>query len=273
MKTLDLTAIQWHVTADSKPQLIKYKSLLHRLALITGASGGIGAAAARKIASMGADICLQANSNPTAAEKLAHELKKIYPLQTFTVITIDLAKPEAGSTLIKLCQDIAGNPDIFVSCAGTANIAPLNDLTEETYCKLQYLHLQTPLFACQAMIPHLLQHKWGRIVMVSSIWGITGASCEVAYSALKAGEIGLTKALAKEWGPSGITVNAVAPGVIDTAMNSSLETATRLELIEQTPVGRLGTPADVATAIAFLVGREAGFVTGQVLSPNGGFLI
>ena len=126
---------------------------------------------------------------------------------------------------------------------------------------------------CRHAVPHMVSQKRGKIVNISSVWGITGASCEVHYSAAKAAVIGFTKALAKELGPSGIQVNCVAPGVIQTQMIGNLDTGSLDVLREETPLGVLGTPEDVAECILFLASRKADFITGQVLSPNGGFVI
>ena len=135
------------------------------------------------------------------------------------------------------------------------------------------VNLDGVFHCCQAALPHMISRKAGKIITLSSMWGQVGASCEVAYSAAKAGVIGLTRALAKEVGPSGITVNCVAPGVIDTAMNGALSPETRAALAEETPLERLGTPEDVAQAIWFLASPAGDFFTGQVLAPNGGFII
>ena len=128
-------------------------------------------------------------------------------------------------------------------------------------------------YACRAVLPGMIRQKYGRILLVSSMWGQTGGSCEVHYSAAKAGVIGLTKALAKEEGPSGITVNCVAPGVIETDMMASFTAEDKAVLAEETPVERLGTPEEVARTLVFLAGRGAGFITGQVLGVNGGIVI
>jgi len=128
-------------------------------------------------------------------------------------------------------------------------------------------------YCCRAVLPHFIHRKAGRIITVSSVWGLTGASCETAYSASKAAVIGLTKALARELGPSGITVNCVAPGVIETGMNDGFGPDTMNALREETPLGMLGTSADVAESILFLASGRARFITGQVLSPNGGLVI
>ncbi len=128
-------------------------------------------------------------------------------------------------------------------------------------------------YCCRAVLPGMIRRKKGKIILISSIWGIVGASCEVHYSTAKAALIGMTKALAKELGPSNIQVNCVAPGIIDTDMNSTLDIKTQRELISETPMGRMGSPLEVAESIVFLSSDKADFITGQVLSPNGGFVI
>ena len=135
------------------------------------------------------------------------------------------------------------------------------------------IHLDGAYHACQAVLPAMIRRHSGSIVLVSSIWGISGASCEVAYSTAKAGLIGMTTALAQELGPSRIRVNCLAPGVIDTPMNGNLDESSLEMLREDTPLQRIGTPDDVAGAAAFLISDDAGFITGQVLSPNGGLVV
>lgn len=246
--------------------------LKNKLALITGASGGIGQAIAHRLAEMGASIVLHGFRHPEHLRVLKAGLELQFPKQQFEILLTDLTQPGAGKELIRGASKLLGAPDIFVHNAGLSLLGLVNDLTEEDYTRLQRIHLETPLFACQALFPHLLEQQWGRIVTVSSIWGLSGASCEVAYSAVKAGLIGLTKALAREWGPSGVTVNCVAPGVIDTVMNQGIDPLAMRALMEETPIGRLGTPAEVAEAVAYFVHPLSGFTTGQVISPNGGLL-
>ena len=135
------------------------------------------------------------------------------------------------------------------------------------------VNLTAPFCCCRRALPHMIHQKKGSIVNVSSMWGLTGASCEVHYSAAKAGLIGLTRALAKEVGPSGIRVNCVAPGAVNTRMNQTLDEEALSLLTEETPLGRIGDPEDIARAIAFLACEDSSFTTGQVLSPNGGLVI
>ena len=161
----------------------------------------------------------------------------------------------------------------LVNNAGIASQKLFTDTTPEEWNAMMGVHAGGAYYTCRRALPSMIRSRRGSIVNLSSIWGLTGASCEVAYSAAKAAVIGLTRALAKEVGPSGVRVNCVAPGVIDTDMIAGLSEDTRRELAEETPLGRLGTPEDVAAVVAFLLSDEAAFLTGQVLSPNGGFWI
>jgi 3-oxoacyl-[acyl-carrier protein] reductase len=146
-------------------------------------------------------------------------------------------------------------------------------MTDEDWRRLFAVNVDGVFYAIRAALPHMVHRKTGKIVTVSSMWGVTGGSCEAAYSAAKAAVIGLTRALAKELGPSGITVNCVAPGVIDTEMNQNLGPQDLAALAEETPLGRIGRPEEVAQAILFLASPQAEFITGQVLQPNGGLVI
>ena len=166
-----------------------------------------------------------------------------------------------------------GHIDALVCSAGIARQELFTDVTPASWREILGVDLDGVFHCCQAVLPDMLRRKAGRIVTLSSMWGQVGGSCEVAYSAAKAGVIGLTKALAKELGPSGITVNCVAPGVIDTEMNRNLSLEDKAALAEETPLERIGTPRDVAETIWFLVSPAGDFLTGQVLAPNGGFVI
>ncbi|MEG1431160.1 MAG: SDR family oxidoreductase, partial [Oscillospiraceae bacterium] len=168
----------------------------------------------------------------------------------------------------KFCQ-----LDILVCNAGVSKVGLFQDMTAEDWHSVFSVNVDGVFHCCQAVLPHFIARKAGKIITVSSMWGQVGGSCEVCYSASKAAVIGLTKALAKEVGPSGITVNCVAPGVIATDMNKNLSPQDLQALAEDTPLGRIGTPEDVANAISYLVSEGAAFVTGQVLAPNGGLVI
>ena len=149
----------------------------------------------------------------------------------------------------------------------------LTDMTDADWRRVLDVDLSGAFYCCRAALPAMIHNKWGRILLVSSMWGQVGASCEAAYSAAKAGVIGLGRALAKEVGPSGVTVNCVAPGVVETDMMAGFSAEDKAALAEETPVGRLGTPEEVARALVFLAGPDSDFITGQVLGVNGGLVI
>ena len=172
------------------------------------------------------------------------------------------------NVLDKFCQ-----LDILICNAGVAQQKLFGDLTDEDWRRIFGVNLDGVFHTIRAALPHFIHRNAGRILTVSSMWGQVGGSCEVAYSAAKAAVIGLTKALAKELGPSGITVNCVAPGVIATEMNAALDEAALAALAEETPLGVLGRPEDVAEAMWYLASDAASFITGQVLAPNGGLVV
>jgi 3-oxoacyl-[acyl-carrier protein] reductase len=231
-----------------------------KTALITGASRGIGAACARALASAGYRVVINYLKSETAARDLAAELGG-------AAVRADVSE----AAQVKRMFEIIDPPDVLVCNAGASLLKLFTDTAETEWRALLDLNLGGVLSCCQAAIPSMVRKKQGRIVIVSSVWGVTGASCEAVYSASKAALIGLTKSLAKELGPSGVTVNCVAPGVIDTDMNAQLDGAAKTSLIDGTPMGRLGTSEDVAALVKFLASDEAGFITGQVVGVDGGF--
>lgn len=237
-----------------------------KTALITGGSRGIGAACARKLAAEGCRVAVNYNQSRAQAEALAEELGGI-------AVQADVADPEqvkgmVDTVLEKFCQ-----LDILVCNAGVSHIGLLSDMTDQQWRRLFAVNVDGMFHCCRAVIPHFVHNKSGRIVTVSSMWGQVGASCEAAYSASKAAVIGLTRALAKELGPSGISVNCVAPGVIDTEMNRELSARDLAVLREETPLGQIGTAEQVADAVWFLCGGQSDFITGQVLGVNGGLVV
>lgn len=229
--------------------------------LITGASRGIGAACARLFAKSGYDVIINYNNSKEEALRLARETGA-------ETIRADVSNSAQVDDMFKA----AGEVNILVNNAGISGFYMLDAMSDDEWNKMIGVNLNGVFYCTRAVLPQMLRRKSGAIVNVSSMWGICGSSCEAAYSASKAGVIGLTKALAKEVGPSGIRVNCVAPGAIDTDMNKKLGGDAIKELCEETPLGRLGSPEEVARAILFLADDD-GFITGQVLSPNGGLVI
>lgn len=239
--------------------------------LITGASRGIGRACALAFAKEG--FCIAANycTHEKEALSLREEIRAAGA--ACEIFRADVADRAEVDSMVRGVSGAFGTVNVLVNNAGMAQQKLFTDITEEEWRRMFDVNV-TGMFHCtQAVLPGMIQKKRGKIVNISSIWGISGASCEVHYSASKAAVIGFTKALAKEVGPSGIQVNCVAPGVVDTDMNAALDQGTREMLKEETPLGLLGTPEDIAQAVLFLAGDGAKFITGQVLSPNGGIVI
>ncbi|HEX2924838.1 MAG TPA: SDR family oxidoreductase [Ruminiclostridium sp.] len=239
--------------------------------LVTGASRGIGRDIAKQFAKNGYNVAINYNINRAAAESLASELKN----ENCRVMTVkaDVSRQEQVQGMINSINAYFGQVDVLVNNAGIAGQRLFTDITTEEWDSMFNVNVKGMFLCSKAVLPHMIRNQWGKIINISSIWGITGASCEVHYSAAKAAVIGMTRALAKELGPSNIQVNCVAPGVIDTDMNSQLDEETMADLKEQTPLGIIGTGQDVAETVFFLASDRARFITGQVISPNGGFLI
>ncbi len=239
--------------------------------LITGASGGIGAACARRYAQAGYAVMLHYHQQEDRAAKLCHELTEAG--HQAAVFGADISDKTQADALVLKTIEAFGSPDVLVNNAGIALYKMFCDTTAEDWNRILSVNLMGMVHVTQAVLPQMVHNKRGHIVNLSSIWGISGASCEVAYSTSKAAIIGLTKSLAKELGPSGILVNCVAPGVIDTEMNASLDEDAKRFLIEETPLEKIGQPADVAETVFFLGNEDNRFTTGQVISPNGGFIM
>ncbi|MBE7039927.1 MAG: SDR family oxidoreductase [Ruminococcaceae bacterium] len=234
--------------------------------LITGASRGIGAQTARIFAENGYRVIINYNKSKDAAEVLAKELGA-------SIICADVSQKSDVELMFSQIQNEFGGVDILVNNAGIAQAKMFTDITEEEWDDMFSVNVKGIFNCTKAALPYMIHKKSGKIINISSIWGITGASCEVHYSASKAAVIGLTKALAKELGPSGITVNCVAPGVIETDMCASLSQEDISALKDETPLGCIGTPDDIAKTVLFLASGGGDFLTGQVISPNGGMVI
>ena len=239
-----------------------------RRVLITGGSRGIGAAAVEAFAQAGDQVVFSWNHS----REKALALEEKYPGQVLGIQADVSSRPQVEE-LFRKARDWYGPVEVLVCNAGIAQVGLFTDTTPDQWQHILDVDLTGAFHCCQMALPDMIHRKWGRILLVSSMWGQTGGSCEVAYSAAKAGLIGLGKALAKEEGPSGITVNVVAPGVIDTDMMAGFTPEDREALAQETPVGRLGTPQEVAHALLFLASEESGYITGQVLAPNGGLVI
>lgn len=236
--------------------------------LITGGARGIGAAAVESFAEAGYQVVINYLRSAEQAEALAAR----WPGRALAV-GADVADRAQVEAMFDAAEKAFGGVDVLVCNAGIAAQKLFTDVTDEEWQRMLAVHLTGAFYCCRRALPYMIRHKWGRILTVSSMWGQVGGSCEVAYSAAKAGLIGLTKALAKEEGPSGVTVNCVAPGVIDTDMMASFSAADKAALAQETPLGTLGTPRQVAQALVFLAGDGASYITGQVLGVNGGLVI
>ena len=244
---------------------------MNQTAIITGASRGIGRATALLFAKKGYDLLVCYRKEEALANEVCQEAKALgvraVPFQMDMENLSDLRR-----TVSKAMMEF-GKIDVLVCNAGIALPALFTETDEELYDRLMNINVKGVFFLASAAAREMISAGGGNIIFISSMWGITGASGEVAYSASKAAVIGMTKALAKELAPSHIRVNCVAPGVIDTDMNACYDEDTMQELADRTPLGRIGTPEDVARVIHFLADDASSFMTGQVLSADGGFIL
>lgn len=243
---------------------------MKKTVFITGVTRGIGRATAILFAQKGYQVCGSYQKSQEAAQTLAAELEKIGANCRF--FQGDAADGAAVRRIFQLTEAEFGGLDVLVANAGIAQQKLFSETTEEDWDRMMDVNAKGVFLACRYAMP-LLRQSRGSIVTVSSIWGQVGASCEVIYSASKAAVIGLTKALAKEEGLSGIRVNCVCPGVIDTEMNQMLGADVLEELADETPLNRLGQAEEVAQAIYYLASPEASFVTGHIMNVNGGYVI
>ena len=244
---------------------------MEKIAIVTGASSGIGRAVARRIAADGYAVCINYLERRDKAEELRAELEA--EGRRAMVFRADVADRAAVEAMAAAVRERFGPISLLVSNAGTAGQMQFQDVTEAQWDRYFSVNVKGAFHAIQAVLPDMLHAHAGAIVTVSSMWGLRGASCETVYSATKAALIGLTRSLAMELAPTGIRVNCVAPGVIDTDMVKVLGQETLLALAQETPLGRLGTPEDIAEAIAFFASERAGFITGQILTADGGFIL
>lgn len=231
-----------------------------KTALVTGGARGIGAGISRALAADGWFVYINYSRSKAEAETLAEELGG-------RAVCADMRDGEAAEAMLRELGDIA----LLCNNAGCAHYGLLQDMTDEEWRRLFSLNTDAMFRACRAVIPGMVRRKSGCIINLSSVWGARGGSCETAYSATKGAVIAFTRSLACELGPSGIRVNAICPGVIDTAMIANLTEEDRRELADETPLCRLGTPEDVGALAAFLASERASFITGQAIGCDGGF--
>lgn len=239
--------------------------------LVTGATGGIGSAIADIFAKNGYNVALHTFSKPDEAKKAADVLREKYGVNT-KFVQADISKANEVKAMFSELENDFGKFDVLVNNAGVSLVSMLCDTTEDDFDRVMNINLKGAFLCTKEAIKNMVHNKWGRVINISSVWGNAGASCEVIYSASKAGLVGFTKALAKELAPSGITVNAVSPGLIDTEMNSHLSDEDIKALCDEIPVGRMGLPCEIAHAVLFLASDDALYITAQNITVDGGWM-
>lgn len=245
------------------------KSIVNKVVVVTGGSRGIGAQIVKTLANENYKVILNYNNSKEQAEKIQQEL--LEQGKEIEIIKADVSKKEEVEKLIQFAINKFNKIDILINNAGISQEGLFTDVTEEEWQKIINTNLNSVFYCNQQALKYMIQEQQGCIINISSIWGETGASCEVAYSTTKAAINGMTKALAKEVGPSNIRVNAIAPGIIDTDMNKNLTIEEHKQIKEQIPLNRIGKAIDIAKCVKWLVEDE--YTTGQIISINGGWYI
>ena len=234
--------------------------------LVNGGSRGIGRAIVELFCERGYTVAFTYNNSLKEANELSLKTGAL-------AVKADSASESEVNSAVAVVEEAIGKIDILINNAAISSSGLFTDVSYEEWRRMFAVNLDGAFLYSKRVLPGMIREHCGRIINISSMWGITGASCEVNYSATKAALIGMTKALAKEVGPSGITVNCIAPGLIDTDMNKNLSEDDITSLVDETPLSRIGNPRDVAEAALFLAGESSAFITGEVLNVNGGFLI
>lgn len=237
--------------------------------IVTGGSRGIGAAIVKELAKNNYNVILNYNNSEEAAKQIQKELQE--ENIKIEIFKVDVSKREEVKKLVKFALDKFKNIDVLINNAGIDQIKPFMDITDEDWNKMLQVNLNSVFYCSQEVLENMIHNKKGCIINISSIWGITGASCEVHYSASKAAIDGMTKSLAKEMGPSNIRVNSIAPGIVDTDMNKDITSEELEELKKEIPLGRIAKPEEIVNSIKWLIEDE--YISGQVISPNGGWLV
>lgn len=239
--------------------------------IITGASRGIGSACAVEFAKAGWSVLINYNKNEEAATAIANACREVGG--RCEIYQCDVSHGDEVRRMVAFCECEFGGVDALINNAGISKSGLFTDITEDDYRQVFDTNVLGQMNCAREAARIMINAGRGRIVNISSMWGLVGASCEVLYSSSKAAIIGFTKALAKELALSGINVNCIAPGIIDTDMNKCYSAETMTELCEQTPLGRLGTPLDIAKTALFLCEESSSFITGEVINVSGGFVI
>ncbi|MBO5396530.1 MAG: SDR family oxidoreductase [Clostridia bacterium] len=243
---------------------------MKKVALVTGGAKGIGAATVKKLCEDGYAVAINYNTS----EQRALSLCSFCASEGFTAISVkcDVSVSSDVEKMFSQIEEKLGTVELLVNNAGVSLWGLFDTVTDEEWNNVIGTNLTGTFNCIRRAIPSMLKNKYGRIINISSVWGQEGASCEAVYSASKAGIIGLTKALAKEYAPSGITVNCLCPGVIDTEMMSRFSDEEKAAICEEIPVGRMGTPEEIAHAVSFLADKNSAYITGQILGINGGMI-
>lgn len=247
----------------------KEKNIVNKVVIVTGGSRGIGAEIVKMLARENYQVVLNYNKSEEQAKEIQQHL--LQEGKKIEIFKADVSKREEVKKLVQFALDKFHNIDVLVNNAGIAQEKLFTEITDEDWNNMISTNLNSVFYCSQEVLPTMIQQKQGCIINISSIWGVTGGSCEVHYSTAKAGIDGMTKALAKEVGPSNIRVNSIAPGVIDTEMNKNISPEELEELKSEIPLERIGKPTDIAKCVKWLI--EDDYTTGQVISINGGWYI
>jgi 3-oxoacyl-[acyl-carrier protein] reductase len=238
--------------------------------LVTGASSGIGAAIAKRFATMGCNVIINYSSSHEQANEVARTCLEVGGKAL--TIAADVGHKEQLEKMFEKLKSANMMPDIIVNNAGISQFGLIHEITEEQWDRVFSVNVKSIYFIAQRFLPYMISQKYGRIINISSVWGMSGASCESAYAASKGAVNALTKSLAREVAPSGITVNAVAPGAVETKMISHLNESEYRQLTNEIPAGRLATTDEIAALVYFLSLPESAYINGQIISPNGAWL-